>query len=557
MNSSQLLDHFDRISDAPDAIPRLRRFILDLALRGKLVEKDLNDEPASTLLRDRELVPNPDDEPWSLPPGWAWSFYELIGETIGGGTPSKGNSDFWSGSIPWVSPKDMKVDFIRDAQDHISQLALENSAARLIPAGSLLMVVRGMILAHSFPIAISIVPVTINQDMKAIVPFRPDIIAALLLISKGMKPGVMRLVSHSTHGTCKLLTGDLFSLPLPIPPLAEQHRIVAKVDELMALCDRLEAAQAERERRRDRLTAASLQRLNAPAVAPAFREHADFHLQHLARMTTRPDQIPPLREAILNLAVRGRLIPQEPNDEPASELLKRIQAAKAGLVNQGQVKKPEAFEPVRADEIPFAIPNGWEVVRMGWLARKLGAGSTPLGGKSVYQSEGVPFLRSQNVHDDGLRLCGVAFISRVIHDRMAGTHVRQQDILLNITGASIGRCAVVPSTFVEGNVSQHVAIIRLFLADIREFIHLSLISPFFQKVIDDVQVGVSREGLSMQRLRLFPMLLPPLAEQRRIVVKVEELMAVCDRLEAQLTTAQTESRRLLEAVLQAALAPAM
>ena len=194
---------------------------------------------------------------------------------------------------------------------------------------------------------------------------------------------------------------------------------------------------------------------------------------------------------------------------------------------------------------------------MGWLARKLGAGSTPLGGKSVYQSDGVPFLRSQNVHDDGLRLGAVAFISRAIHDRMAGTHVQQHDILLNITGASIGRCAVVPSTFVEGNVSQHVAIIRLFLADIREFIHLSLISPFFQQVIDDVQVGVSREGLSMQRLRLFPMLLPPLAEQRRIVVKVEELMAVCDRLEAQLTTAQTESRRLLEAVLHAALAPAM
>ncbi len=139
----------------------------------------------------------------------------------------------------------------------------------------------------------------------------------------------------------------------------------------------------------------------------------------------------------------------------------------------------------------------------------------------------------------------------------AGTHVQEQDILLNITGASIGRCAVVPSTLVEANVSQHVAIIRLFLPEIREFIHLSLISPLFQKVIEDVQVGVSREGLSMQRLRLFPMLLPPLAEQHRIVAKVDELMAVCDRLETQLTTARTESRRFLEAVLHEALAPAV
>lgn len=264
-------------------------------------------------------------------------------------------------------------------------------------------------------------------------------------------------------------------------------------------------------------------------------------LVHFDRISDAPDAIPRLRRFILDLAVRGKLVEQDPRDEPASELLKRIQEEKVRLVKAGQIKRLESFEPVEADEIPFTIPLGWEVMRMGWLARKLGAGSTPLGGKSVYQREGVPFLRSQNVHDDGLRLNDVARISRSIHERMSGTHVQYNDILLNITGASIGRCALVPSTFVEGNVSQHVAIIRLFLPDIRQFIHLSLTSPLFQKVIDDVQVGVSREGLSMQRLRLFPMLIPPLAEQRRIVTKVDELMALCDRLET--AQAERESRR--------------
>jgi type I restriction enzyme S subunit len=273
-------------------------------------------------------------------------------------------------------------------------------------------------------------------------------------------------------------------------------------------------------------------------------------LAHFDRISEAPDAVPRLRRFILNLAVRGRLVEQDPNNEPAGELLKRIQAEKARLVKDGEIKKLETFEPVGPDEITFAIPPGWEVVRMGSLARKLGAGSTPLGGKSVYQSEGVPFLRSQNVHDDGLRLDDVALISRETHDRMSGTHVKQQDILLNITGASIGRCALVPGTFVEGNVSQHVAIIRLFLSAIREFIHLSLISPFFQKVIDDVQVGVSREGLSMQRLRLFPMLLPPLAEQRRIVAKVDELMSLCDRLEAAQTNRENRRDRLAAASLQ-------
>ena len=272
-------------------------------------------------------------------------------------------------------------------------------------------------------------------------------------------------------------------------------------------------------------------------------------LAHFHRISDAPDAIPRLRRFVLDLAVRGKLVEQDPNDEPVCELLARVEVEKAPLVKSGEIKVLEPFDPVGSDEIPFSLPSGWAVTRMGWLARKLGAGSTPLGGKSVYQNEGVPFLRSQNVYNDRLRLDGVALISRAIHDRMSGTHVQQQDILLNITGASIGRCALVPSTFVEGNVSQHVAIIRLFLPAIRQFIHLSLTSPFFQKVIDDVQVGVSREGLSMQRLRLFPMLLPPLAEQYRIVAKVEELMSLCDRLEAAQAERESQRDRLAAASL--------
>ena len=272
-------------------------------------------------------------------------------------------------------------------------------------------------------------------------------------------------------------------------------------------------------------------------------------LQHFERISEAPDAIPRLRQFILDLAVRGKLVEQDPNDRLALELLKRIQAEKERLVKEGEIKRLEKFEPVEASEFPFAIPAGWEACRMGWLARKLGAGSTPLGGKSVYQSEGVPFLRSQNVYNDGLWLNDVALITRSIHERMSGTHVQKQDILLNITGASIGRCALVPETFTEGNVSQHVAIIRLFTPEIRGFTHLSLILPFFQALIDDVQVGVSREGLSMQRLRLFPMLLPPLAEQHRIVAKVDELMALCDQLEAAKTEREQSRDRLVAASL--------
>jgi type I restriction enzyme, S subunit len=275
----------------------------------------------------------------------------------------------------------------------------------------------------------------------------------------------------------------------------------------------------------------------------------DRLLQHFDDHAEAPDAVPRLRRFILDLAVRGKLVEQDPTDEPASELLNRIETEKWRLLAVGEIKRQEPLPAIAAEEMPFPLPSGWCVQRMGWLAKKLGAGSTPLGGKSVYQEEGVPFLRSQNVHDDGVRLDDVALISRSIHEEMSGTHVQPQDILLNITGASIGRCALVPSGLREGNVSQHVAIIRLFFPDIREFVHLSLISPTYQQMIRDVEVGVSREGLSMRSLRLFPMILPPLAEQHRIVVKVDELMALCDELEAAQAKRERRRDRLVSATL--------
>jgi type I restriction enzyme S subunit len=239
-NARFCLTNLSRLAVRSEQIKQIRQTIFNLAIRGMLAPQDPKDEGSVRLLCHRALDLDAQSAPRKLPGGWSWSSFALIGETLGGGTPSKAVPDFWTGAIPWVSPKDMKIDLIEDARDHISEAAIEQSAARLIPTGALLMVVRGMILAHSFPTAITAVPVTINQDMKAIIPFTAELIAFLLLVTKGLKPEVLRLVQHSTHGTCKLLTEDLFSLPIPIPPIAEQRRIVAKVKELMQVCDKLE-----------------------------------------------------------------------------------------------------------------------------------------------------------------------------------------------------------------------------------------------------------------------------------------------------------------------------
>jgi type I restriction enzyme S subunit len=157
-------------------------------------------------------------------------------------------------------------------------------------------------------------------------------------------------------------------------------------------------------------------------------------LNHYARISEGPDAIPKLRRFVLDLAVRGKLVEQDSTDEPASELLKRITAKKANI---GSKLKSDNND---VTDIPFAVPRGWALSSIGEICSKTGSGSTPRGGKEVYTDNGVPFLRSQNVYDDGLRLDDVAYITAEIHERMSGTAVQPADLLLNITGGSMGRC---------------------------------------------------------------------------------------------------------------------
>jgi type I restriction enzyme, S subunit len=245
-----------------------------------------------------------------------------------------------------------------------------------------------------------------------------------------------------------------------------------------------------------------------------------------------PNGVKKLRELILQLAVRGNLVPQDPADEPAGKLLERIRKDRQILIKNKEIKSLEIL-PVAPDDSPFAIPSQWSWVRLGEISQKLGAGSTPKGGKSVYSNMGIKFLRSQNVWNDGLRLTEVAYIPPEIHQKMEGTIVTPGDILLNITGASIGRSSIVPDNFDEANVSQHVAIVRMVDTVLRHYIHLYFISPVVQDLIMDAQVGISREGLSMTRLKDFLVPIPPQGEVKRIVAKVDELMKLCDTLETQ------------------------
>lgn len=237
-----------------------------------------------------------------------------------------------------------------------------------------------------------------------------------------------------------------------------------------------------------------------------------------------------LRQKILDPAIRGKLVPQDPNDEPASVLLERIKAEKERLIKEGKIKRSKktakTSDTPHYKNVPFEVPNNWIWTTIGDLCSKIGSGSTPKG--SNYSSEGVLFFRSQNVYNDGIVLDDIKYISDEVHQSMIGTEVLPNDLLLNITGGSLGRCAIVPNEINKGNVSQHVCILRPITISSNYF-HALILSTFFSKSMKIT--GSGREGLPKYNLEQMMFPLPPLAEQKRIVSEIERWFSLIDIIE--------------------------
>ena len=413
----------------------------------------------------------------------------------------------------------------------------------MMPVGTVLFTSRAPI----GYVAIAANPIATNQGFKSIVPYITD---CSRFIALAMQTFAREIDANAPGTTFKEVSGKIVAgVPFPLPPLAEQHRIVAKVDELMALCDRLEAARVDREATRDRLAAASLARLDEPDPDPAiFRVHAAFALENLAPLTTRLDQIKALRQTILNLAVRGKLVEQDPKDEPASVLLKRW-ADKKSKNRKGR-DWSQGVKPT--DSLAFEAPSGWEWTTIDQAAHRVTVGHVGQM-KDEYVEEGIPFLRSQNVRPNAFRPDGLTFISPEFHRKIIKSALAPGDIVV-VRSGNVGTACAIPEDLPVANCSDLVVIQKpeAVVADYLCFYLNSLASVH----VEAGTVGVALTHFNTKSVATMPLPLSPLAEQHRIVAKVDELMALCDRLEVALTAADTTRQRLLEALLHEALGPA-
>lgn len=371
-----------------------------------------------------------------------WQQYSL-GECLtlmSGGTPSKARNDFWGGDIPWVSCKDMKTERIHGAQDHLTLLGAQNGT-RLVPANTILFVVRGMILAREFPVAMTKRQVAFNQDLKAAKP--ADFIDNEFLFQwlRANTYEILGRVDEAGHGTTRIQTDRLLSLPISVPPLPVQQRIAG----ILSAYDEL----IENSQRRIKI------------------------LESMARAL--------YREWFVHFRFPGHeSIPLVPS-------------------SLGE------------------IPQGWEVTTLRAITTKIGSGATPRGGKGAYKSDGIHLIRSLNIYDYNFKFDDLAFIDEEQAAELDNVKVQEADILLNITGASVARCALMLSYLLPARVNQHVAIIRTDPAKGSPFYVLDAINSDQRKqqLLALAQGGATREALTKDTVSNFEIVFPPRPVMKR------------------------------------------
>ncbi len=535
-------------------VSKLRSLILELAVRGKLVVQNLNDEPASELIaratkeKDRLIAENKikktkihpaiteDDWPFALPNGWEWARLPDISYYSPGKTPSTKNSLYWedtSKGIPWVSIADMgHYQEINETNKCVSQEAsIDVFKRNPVEAGTILM---------SFKLTvgkISILGIDAyhNEAIIAVSPFEGISKEFLyrFLPSRALAGNTKKAIMGNT-----LNAESLSKIMFPVPPLAEQKRIVAKVDELMALCDQLEQQTEESIAAHKTLVETLLGALTNSADAKDFQQSWKRIAQHFDILFTTEDSIDQLKQTILQLAVMGKLVPQDPNDEPASVLLEKIAKEKERLVAEGKIKKQKALPPISEEEKPFELPEGWEWAKFGSLVNFKAELVKPeeyqsfeqVAPDSIEKGTGR-LLKRRTVKESGVKGPNSRFYTgQLLYSKIRPS--LSKVIIADFDGLCSADMYPLES-MIDSNYLLQVMLAEVFLT----------------------QVRVAENRIKMPKLNIVSLsnIIVPIApndEQKKIVKTIDELMSLCDQLTAQLSDAQNTQLHLADAIVE-------
>lgn len=535
-------------------VKKLRELILDLAVRGLLVPQDPNDEPASVLLekiaaekerlvkegklRKNKILKNISQEEQlsSLPIGWVLSRFGTVLDFNGGSQPPKDvfSDKMLEDYVQLIQIRDLgpKPQPVFVPKDLVTKFCTTNDIMIGRYGASVGKVFWGKDGAYNVAL------IRINNDLQA---YTSNFLYFLMKspLGQSLFSGISR---SAQAGFSK---GDIENEVLPLPPLAEQHRIVAKVDELMALCDTLEQQQEDSIQAHETLVEVLLEALSNAVDADAFQAAWGRISEHFDALFTTDHSINKLKETILQLAVMGKLVPQDPSDEPASVLLEKIAAERERLVKAGKLKKQKALSDIELDELYCDLPKSWQWIRLGNL--------TNYGSTNKVETNDVDdttwVLELEDVEKETSRLkAKIRFSER--NFKSSKNKFLRGDVIYGKLRPYLDKVLVADE---DGVCTTEMMPVRGFADTSPEFLRLTMKSSAFKTYANNSTHGMNlpRMGTDKARLALIP--LAPAPEQHRIVAKVDELMAICDQLKNSLQQAQETQILLTDAVVENAL----
>lgn len=480
--------------------------ILQMAIQGKLVPQDPNDEPASVLLeRIREekkqlvkekkikkssLVEQPlseEEKFYKIPNNWEWCRLGWIGDWGAGATPAKGIPEYYNGgTIPWLRTGELNNGYVYDSEIKVTQKALEKCSLRMCKKGDVLIAMYGATIGK---VAIAGIELTTNQACCACTPFQVynKYLLYFLLASKkafielgegGAQPNISR--------------EKIVAFPFALPPLKEQFRIVDRIEEIL----------------------------------PYVSEYGEAYEEASKMDAELPDK---LKKSILQEAVMGKLGTQNPSDEPAKVVIEKIRDLRNSLAKKGIIKKKDlTVIPIEEDEIPFNIPDTWEWVRLNELLTIISDGThkTP-----NYVPSGIPFLSVQNISSGKLSLDKIKYITEEEHRQLIKrVEPHKGDILLCRIG-TLGKAIKIYWDF-EFSIFVSLGLLRPVMEAIADYIVFCINSPLGTRWILENRVGGGTHTykINLSDIPNFIIPLPPLKEQARIIDKIKEIFAEIDNM---------------------------
>lgn len=544
-------------------IKKLRELILELAVRGLLVPQDPKDEPASELLKkiaaekatlvkegkikkDKPLLPIGEKErAFEVPKGWLWERFGNLAEHNAGKTLDQGRNQgelrdyittsnlYWGrfdlSTVRQMPLEDADLEKCQAIQDDL--LICEGGEAG-----------RAAVWNHDYPICFQ------NHIHRARFWQGINPYYAYRLLEKMSYSGEIDDYRKGV-GISNMSGKALGSIPFPLPPLVEQHRIVAKVDELMVLCDQLEQQIDASLSAHQTLVETLLNALTSAVDHAQFASAWQRIAEHFDTLFTTEESIYQLKQTILQLAVMGKLVPQDPNDEPASELLKKIAAEKVKLVKEGKIKKEIPLARIGGEEKPFELPEKWEWSRLIEISANIHYGYTASSDDGI---KSVRLLRITDIQDDVVDWDSVPGCE-IEADKIAQYKLVDEDILIARTGGTIGKSYLVQDINVCAVFASYLIRIRHLKGMSAHYKKIYLGSQLYWRQLYAKSMGTGQPNVNGASLKGLVVPVPPLVEQHRIVAKVHELMALCDQLKSRLSDVQITQLHLADALAEQAL----